>query len=121
MLKTLVYIGLGGGLGSILRYLISVVTLKYFNSPFPLATLIVNVLGSLLLGFFTAKTNWSSYELKLLFTVGICGGFTTFSTFSLEMFRMIEANNIFNAVLYLILSVVLGISALFVGFKYIIS
>ena len=107
-------IGIGGGIGAIFRYLISIVPLKV---SFPVQTFVTNVLGAILIGVVVevvagkqVSQNWS-----LFWRVGICGGFTTFSTFSLETYNLIEKGNTGIALGYAILSVVLSVIGVFVG------
>jgi CrcB protein len=118
MFKALLFVGLGGGIGSVFRYLASVLTQKYVQSAFPWATFIVNVLGCLLIGvligFFT-KQQVENSELKLLFVTGFCGGFTTFSAFALENIKLFQSGNSFIALLYIALSVIVGIFAVWSG------
>ncbi len=118
MLKTLLIVGLGGGIGSVFRYLTSVWTQKLAQSAFPWATFIVNVLGCLiigiLVGFFT-KQQIENSDLKLLFVTGFCGGFTTFSAFALENIKLFQTENSLLALLYIALSVILGVFAVWTG------
>lgn len=118
MLKTLLIVGLGGGIGSVFRYLTSVWTQKLVQSAFPWATFIVNVLGCLiigiLVGFFT-KQQIENLDLKLLFVTGFCGGFTTFSAFALENMKLFQTENSLLALLYIALSVILGVFAVWTG------
>src|SRR5690606_366899 len=118
MLKTLLIVGLGGGIGSVFRYLTSVWTQKLVQSVFPCATFIVNVLGCLiigiLVGFFT-KQQIENSDLKLLFVTGFCGGFTTFSAFALENMKLFQTENSLLALLYIALSVIVGIFAVWMG------
>ncbi len=118
MLKTLLLVGLGGGIGSAFRYLTSVWTQKLAQSAFPWATFIVNVLGCLiigiLVGFFT-KQQIENSDLKLLFVTGFCGGFTTFSAFALENIKLFQTENSLLALLYIALSVILGVFAVWTG------
>ena len=107
-------IGIGGGIGAILRYLISVVPLKV---SFPVQTFVTNVLGAILIGVVVEvvagreiSENWN-----LFLKVGICGGFTTFSTFSLETYNLIEKGNTGIALGYAVLSVVLSVVGVFIG------
>lgn len=118
MLKTLLIVGLGGGIGSVFRYLTSVWTQKLVQSAFPWATFIVNVLGCLiigiLVGFFT-KQQIENSDLKLFFVTGFCGGFTTFSAFALENMKLFQTGNSLLALLYIALSVIVGIFAVWTG------
>lgn len=111
MINSLV-VFIGGGLGALCRYLIGLF-IKGIT-----ATFLVNILGSLLLGFlvgiFYLKSNCNPL-LKVALTIGFCGGFTTFSTFSLEALELIRQSNFTSAVLYIILSVVVCLIAVFVG------
>lgn len=99
---------IGGGFGAVLRYLVGINLAKYFEINLPLSTFFVNVLGSLIIGFlyflFIEKADISPV-VKLALTVGFCGGLTTFSTFSLELFEMVGNHQFFHAFAYAILSV----------------
>jgi len=107
-------IGIGGGIGAILRYLISAVPLKV---SFPVQTFVTNVLGSILIGVVVEMVAGKeiSENWNLFLKVGICGGFTTFSTFSLETYNLIEKGNTGIALGYAILSVVLSVIGVFAG------
>ncbi len=108
---------IGGGLGAILRYLAGIFFVSNFKN-LPLSTFIVNIAGCFILGFlyilFIEKPNLSS-EIKFFATTGFCGGLTTFSTFSFEIYKMIENSNYFCAALYMLLSLIFGILAVFAG------
>jgi CrcB protein len=115
MLLNCVFVGLGGLVGSVLRYLISFLPLRH-ESGFPLVTLGINVLGAFLLGLIMAAAgrNPSLDPRTLLFLkVGVCGGFTTFSTFALEAHGLLSGGKPIVAMLYMILSVVLCVFAIF--------
>ena len=110
---------LGGGLGSLLRYLTNLFCEKNISIFYPWATFFVNVAGSVFLGFclglFTHKFNNVDTSTKLFFTVGIAGGFTTFSTFCNESANFIKGDYSHIALLYIVLSVILGVLGIFAG------
>jgi CrcB protein len=116
MILNIFSIFLGGGIGAVLRYLVGLNIIKYINLP--IATFIVNIVGSFIIGFlyifFIEKTNYNP-AIKLALTVGFCGGLTTFSTFSLELFEMIGNHQIFNAFAYIVLSVIICILSVSIG------
>ena len=118
MIKLVLIVFLGGGIGSIFRYLTSVFTQKYIQQSFPWATFFVNIVGCLivgiLVGLFT-KQQIPNADLKLLFITGFCGGFTTFSAFALENVKLFQSGNTFLALLYIALSVILGVFAVWTG------
>ena len=117
-MKTIFYIALGGGLGSVLRYLTTVVMGKYVQATFPYATFVTNIVGCLLIGLFFGyleKQNAVSQDLKFFLITGLCGGFTTFSTFSYENIQLLQNNQIFIAFLYISLSIFLGLMATWAG------
>lgn len=109
---------LGGGLGSVCRYLIGLMTTGINGSlKFPVGTLICNIVGCFLIGLLNnlaAKMGWNE-ELRLMLTVGLCGGFTTFSTFSNEGLAMLQNGQIGIFAIYALGSFVLGILAVLLG------
>lgn len=119
MLKQLIFVGVGGGLGSIFRYLTSVYTAKYYAGTFPLATFLVNILGCFCIGFFAGllDSHFPSLNshLRLLLITGFCGGYTTFSTFAMENLSLLEYNHILTLCIYTIASIIIGIIAVWLG------
>lgn len=117
-LKSLLYIFIGGGLGSVLRFLISHYTHKalHFNG-FPLGTFLVNLLGCLLIGFLSSLLAKSDAALRSLLLVGLCGGLTTFSTFSLENLTLWQNQQFLMLSFYILLSILCGIGAVLLGFQ----
>jgi fluoride exporter len=120
MIKNLLLVGLGGGIGSMLRYAVGlIISSKYF----PYATLTINIIGSFIVGIIFAMSikeeGWSNHW-KLFLATGMCAGFTTFSAFSLENMLLLQNGKIGMAVSYIMLSVVLGIVVAFLGYQLII-
>jgi CrcB protein len=118
MLKTILYIALGGALGSVLRFLTSVLVSKYWVTPFPLATFLANCVGCFLIGLFVGfleKYQLTDSQLKWFLVTGFCGGFTTFSTFGMENINLFQNNNSFLAFTYIGASVVLGLLSVWFG------
>jgi CrcB protein len=110
---------LGGGAGSVARFAVSLFLTNRFGTGFPYGTLSVNILGSFLLGIIIAlcgeRVNALSEEWRLLLAVGFCGGFTTFSTLSLELFTMLQSGRLLAALLYICVSLVCGIASIGAG------
>jgi CrcB protein len=121
MIKNILLVGLGGSIGSMARYAAS---LLIQSKSFPYATLVVNIIGSFIIGFVFAmsiKEAGLSNNWKLFLATGICGGFTTFSAFSVENMGLLQSGKIGMAVTYILLSIVLGIVAIFLGYGLIIK
>jgi CrcB protein len=105
----------GGAIGSVARYLVGIGSGKMFGVNFPWGTLIINVTGSFLIGLFVGlfATKWDLPQaVRIFLIVGICGGYTTFSTFSLDSFYLMERGEAVAAGAYMIGSVVLSSGAL---------
>jgi fluoride exporter len=111
-------VGIGGFIGSILRYALSRFMQQRFISPFPVGTISVNIIGCLAIGivFALADKNFLSSDSRLFLATGICGGFTTFSAFSIETITLIRESEWLYASLYVISSVLLGLLATFGGY-----
>lgn len=118
MIKTLLIIGLGGAIGSILRFLTSVLVNKYWANHFPLATFLTNALGCFLIGFligFLEKQQLANSDLRWFLITGFCGGYTTFSTFGYENINLFQNQNTLIAFAYIALSVIIGLMAVWFG------
>lgn len=115
----LVWIFVGGGLGSVVRYLVQMAVCRSLPLGFPVGTFVVNIVGCLLIGLlYGASARWDVPEnVRLMLTVGLCGGFTTFSTFSAESLALIRDGFYWMSLLYIAGSVVLGIAAVFLGIR----
>lgn len=108
----------GGGMGAVLRYLTGIYFARFAFSSFPCATFLVNIVGSFLIGLFYAfcmDKMVISPVLKVALTVGLCGGLTTFSTFSYELLQMIINGRFLPACFYIVLSISLCLAAVWLG------
>jgi len=118
MIKTILIIGLGGAIGSVLRYLTSLFVARFWENHFPLATFITNVIGCFLIGLFIGfleKQQLANSDLKWFLVTGFCGGYTTFSTFGYENFNLLQSQNSIMAFAYIALSVIIGLLAVWFG------
>lgn len=112
------YIAAGGAIGASLRYLITSRITQWMGVNFPYGTIAVNIIGSLLMGLligYFAKTLPHSNELRAFLSIGVLGGFTTFSAFSLDAVSLIERGALLQATAYIASSVLISILALFIG------
>ena len=112
------YVALGSAVGGASRFALSTFVQQRASSAFPFGTLIVNITGSLILGFvlrYALASPSVSAEVRALLTTGFCGGYTTFSTFSYESIALIEDGDYRRAAIYIVLSVVLSLVATFLG------
>ncbi|WP_314943277.1 fluoride efflux transporter CrcB [Abiotrophia defectiva] len=110
-----VLVGVGGALGAILRYLLGLLP---YQGSFPFKTWAINLVGSFLIGWLSARLGrqaWFPGDQLLLIT-GLCGGFTTFSTFSLENLELLQAGHYSQALLYMASSLVLGLACVALGY-----
>ena len=118
MLKTLMFIAVGGALGAVMRFLSQATVYELVGKTFPYGTMFVNVTGSFLMGllsiFLVERFNLSA-EWHLAILVGVLGSFTTFSTFSLETLVLFEQGDMFKAMTNILLSVVLCVAAVWAG------
>lgn len=121
MWKDIFLVGLGGGIGSVMRFLTSRVVARYAQAEWLfLGTFAANVAGCFLIGLFSGWMLAHSTEnqsFRLLFIVGFCGGYTTFSTFAFENLRLAQAHQWATFLLYTLASVTVGIFAVWAGMK----
>lgn len=118
MIKNVMLAGLGGAIGTMMRFAVYIIV----KTPnFPLATLLINIAGSLVIGlvfgFAIRDINFDS-NWKVFLATGICGGFTTFSAFSLENVQMLQEGKYFSSALYMITSILVGIVATWAGYRF---
>jgi CrcB protein len=117
-MMNLLLVAIGGAVGSVCRYLTGLWMTRLFGPAFPWGTLTVNVVGSFAIGFLTelvARKLNASMEMRLLIVVGFLGGFTTFSSFSLDTMALIERGATVAAFSYVLVSVVISLLAAFGG------
>ena len=117
-MKTLLFVAAGGAIGSVCRYLVGVGAARWFGVAYPWGTMTVNILGSLILGVLVEAfaLHWSpNQEVRAFFAIGILGAFTTFSSFSMETILLFERGEIAASFGYVVMTVVLSISAFAIG------
>jgi len=118
-MKQLLLVGFGGFIGSIARFSVQKLNLNWHVLSIPMGTLTVNVAGSLLIGFIigvSAKSEIISPGLRLFLMVGICGGFTTFSSFTAENLTLMQNGQFASVLVYTGLSIFLGFLAVYLGY-----
>lgn len=114
-MQNCILVGIGGFIGTVCRYLIGLLPIGTENG-FPIKTLMINVVGAFLLGLITALASKSEVvhpQIILMLRIGVCGGFTTFSTFAYESVDLMKDGTMTMALLYMGASVVLGVLAVF--------
>lgn len=118
MLRNILIVGLGGFVGSSLRYISQIAVDKWVVTNFPLGTFVVNIVGCFIIGALyglAEKENFLTSELRLFLAVGFCGGFTTFSAFAADSLNLLKTNAFMLMFLNVTGSVVLGILAVYLG------
>ncbi|MEP6847755.1 MAG: fluoride efflux transporter CrcB [Acidobacteriota bacterium] len=116
--RSILFVGLGGFLGSIARYFVTILLSGQASSRFPLATFVVNISGCFLIGVLFAlsdRGNILSPEWRIFLATGFCGGFTTFSAFSYESIKLLQSGEILYLSMNVILSVFVGFAATYLG------
>ena len=119
MFKAILLVSIGGAVGSSMRYLTSVLMQKWVSQLYPWGTFVANMLGCLLIGIlmgYFSKLQLNNNDYKLLLITGFCGGYTTFSAFALENYTLWQQGNMTTALIYIALSVMGGLFAVFSGF-----
>jgi len=114
-------IGIGGFVGSVSRYYLQLFFNKIFEISIPIGTLIVNILGSFLIGLLFSileNKNLINNNLNFFLSVGFCGGFTTFSAFTFENFNLIKNGNFISPLIYISTSLIFGILAVYMGISF---
>jgi fluoride exporter len=119
-MKEILYVGAGSAIGGISRYLAGRGITAIFNYPFPLGTFLINVAGSLAIGYFIGISSKGiiSQSSHLFLVTGLCGGFTTFSAFSMENMNMLRNGQYGLAITYMAGSVVIGLLACLLGYHF---
>jgi CrcB protein len=119
MIREILLVGAGSAIGGMARFLVNRGVTFVFSYPFPLATFLVNISGSFLIGYLysaSLKHEWLTTPALLFLVTGICGGFTTFSAFSYENIMLIRNGHGAISIFYILVSIFLGIGAALIGF-----
>ena len=118
MLRNFLMVGFGGAVGSMARYGVAFIVSRFWNSPFPAGTFLINILGSLIIGMLfglASRNSWLQQGGMLLMATGFCGGFTTFSSFAMENVHLLGNRQSFIAITYISLSIIIGLLLCRVG------
>ena len=118
-MKLYLLVALFGAAGSVLRYSLYLITPRFFYLNFPVSTVIVNLLGSFFIGVCISLFDKSiiTENIRIYIAIGLLGGFTTFSTFSMDLFNLLNKSLYIEMISYLVLSVFGGVLLFFAGYK----
>ena len=118
-MKLYLLVALFGAAGSVLRYSLYLITPRFFYLNFPVSTVIVNLLGSFFIGVCISLSDKSiiTENIRIYIAIGLLGGFTTFSTFSMDLFNLLNKSLYVEMISYLVLSVFGGVFLFFAGYK----
>ena len=118
-MKLYLLVALFGAAGSVLRYSLYLITPRFFYLNFPVSTVLVNLLGSFFIGVCVSLFDKSiiTENIRIFIAIGLLGGFTTFSTFSMDLFNLINKSLYIEMISYLVLSVLGGVLLFFAGYK----
>ncbi len=118
-MKLYLLVALFGAAGSVLRYSLYLITPRFFYLNFPVSTVLVNLLGSFFIGVCISLSDKSiiTENIRIYIAIGLLGGFTTFSTFSMDLFNLLNKSLYVEMISYLVLSVFGGVLLFFAGYK----
>ena len=118
-MKLYLLVALLGAAGSVLRYSLYLITPRFFYLNFPVSTVLVNLLGSFFIGVCVSLFDKSiiTENIRIFIAIGLLGGFTTFSTFSMDLFNLLNKSLYIEMISYLVLSVLGGVLLFFAGYK----